>query len=37
MDRVKADHNRKYYVKSKGLNVAIEEIKQIIKAKTTKI
>ena len=33
---MKADLESKYCVKYKGVNVAIEEIKQRIKAKTTK-
>ena len=35
--RVKADLERTYYVKNKGLNVVFEEIKLRIKAKTTKL
>ena len=36
-NRVKPDLERKYYGKNKGLNVVIKEIKQRIKAKTTKL
>ena len=36
-NRVKADLERKYYVKNKGLHVVIEETKQRIKVKTTKL
>ena len=36
-NRVKADLEKKYYVKNKGLNMVIAEIKQRIKAKTTKL
>ena len=35
--RAKADFERKYCMKNKGVNVVIEEIKQRIKAKTTNI
>ena len=34
---MKADLERKYYAKNKGLNVATEEIKQTVKAKATKL
>ena len=36
-NRLKADLERKYYGKNKGLNVITKEIKQRIKAKTTKL
>ena len=35
-NRVKADLERKYYVKNKDLNVVIEKMKQRIKAETSK-